>query len=742
MNILASRLGGDGAVSDLQVRAPTKAPNGGAPESVPLLRELWRIALRWKWVIIGAIAACVLIGIVTTLLMTPQYTATSTIEISREADQVTEFQGVERETSVADQEFYQTQYGLLKARTLAERVAGQLKLVDDPEFFDMFGVSSDKPSFELRDGRFPASGRQERLRVAGEVLLDNLDVTPTRLSRLVDINFTSPDPGFSARVANSWATNFIESNLERKVQSTSYGREQLQRQLADYKERLDESQRQLVAYASQEQIINLPSQSTGPGTSTQERSIVADNLASLNSALTEATADRIAAESRFRQAGRGGASSEALSNPAINSLRQRRAELAAQYQQMMVQFEPEFPAAKALQSQIDQLDTSIAREEARVSGGIQLDYRAALQREETLRERVEGLKSDFLDLRRRSIQYNIYQQEVDTNRALYDALLQRFKEIGVAGGVGINNVSIIDPADTPQSPSSPRLLLNLLISILAGLGIGGALALAREQLDDAVADPGEVERRLGLALLGTAPWVEDETPSEALFDPKSDLFDAYLAIQTNLGFTTEHGVPRSFAVTSTRPAEGKSTTALALATTLTRSQRKVILVDGDMRSPSVHHLGGVGHERGLSNFLSGEDDVASMIFDMKELGFSAMSAGPIPPNAAELLTGNRLAVLIDRLLETFDHVVVDAPPVMGLADAPLIASRVEGVIYAVESHGIRLSMVRTALNRLAQVNARVLGGVLTKFDASKAHYGYDYVYGYGYGRNEDKAETA
>lgn len=742
MNILASRLGGDGAVSDLQVRAPTKAPNGGAPESVPLLRELWRIALRWKWVIIGAIAACVLIGIVTTLLMTPQYTATSTIEISREADQVTEFQGVERETSVADQEFYQTQYGLLEARTLAERVAGQLKLVDDPEFFDMFGVSSDKPSFELRDGRFPASGRQERLRVAGEVLLDNLDVTPTRLSRLVDINFTSPDPGFSARVANSWATNFIESNLERKVQSTSYGREQLQRQLADYKERLDESQRQLVAYASQEQIINLPSQSTGPGTSTQERSIVADNLASLNSALTEATADRIAAESRFRQAGRGGASSEALSNPAINSLRQRRAELAAQYQQMMVQFEPEFPAAKALQSQIDQLDTSIAREEARVSGGIQLDYRAALQREETLRERVEGLKSDFLDLRRRSIQYNIYQQEVDTNRALYDALLQRFKEIGVAGGVGINNVSIIDPADTPQSPSSPRLLLNLLISILAGLGIGGALALAREQLDDAVADPGEVERRLGLALLGTAPWVEDETPSEALFDPKSDLFDAYLAIQTNLGFTTEHGVPRSFAVTSTRPAEGKSTTALALATTLTRSQRKVILVDGDMRSPSVHHLGGVGHERGLSNFLSGEDDVASMIFDMKELGFSAMSAGPIPPNAAELLTGNRLAVLIDRLLETFDHVVVDAPPVMGLADAPLIASRVEGVIYAVESHGIRLSMVRTALNRLAQVNARVLGGVLTKFDASKAHYGYDYVYGYGYGRNEDKAETA
>jgi capsular exopolysaccharide synthesis family protein len=211
--------------------------------------------------------------------------------------------------------------------------------------------------------------------------------------------------------------------------------------------------------------------------------------------------------------------------------------------------------------------------------------------------------------------------------------------------------------------------------------------------------------------------------------------DAYLAVQTNLAFTTEHGVPRSFAVTSTRPAEGKSTTALALATTLARAQRKVILVDGDMRSPSIHHLGGVDHDRGLSNFLAGEDNIGSLTFEMTDLGFTAMSAGPIPPNAAELLTGNRLAVLVDRLLEIYDHVVIDSPPVMGLADAPLIASRVEGVVYAVESHGIRSTLVKTALSRLAAANARIFGGVLTKFEARKAHYGYGYEYGYGYGRN-------
>ena len=724
--------------SQPRVAAPGTALVGsGAPtdERMPMLRQYLRTALRWRYVIIGAVVGCILLGLIVTLLMTPKYTATATIEISREADKVTNIQGVDREASVADQEFYQTQYGLLQSRSLSERVATQLRLVDDPKFYEMFGATSDKPAFQLVNGRYPASGRAARQRAAGEILLKRLSVDPTRLSRLVDLHFTSPDADLSARVANAWAENFIQTNLERKIQATSYGRNLLQRQLADYKERLDASQRQLVGYASAEQIINLPSQTAGDNHTTSERSIVADDLAALNTALSQATADRIQAEARYEQAGRAGASTEALRNVAINSLRQRRAELAAEYQQLMVRFEPGYPAAQAIQSQIDQLDRSIAREEGRVSGSLAADYREAQQRESALQTKVNQLKASYLDLRRRSIQYNIYQQEVDTNRALYDGLLQRFKEIGVAGGVGVNNVAIVDPADVPQKPSSPRLLLNLAASILAGLVIGAALALALEQIDEAIADPGEVERRLGLPLLGTVPKVEGETPKDALMDRKSELVDAYLAVQTNLAFTTEHGVPRSFAVTSTRPAEGKSTTALALATTLARAGRRVILVDGDMRSPSVHHLGGVDHDRGLSNFLTGDDDISTLTFSMSELGFTAMSAGPIPPNAAELLTGNRLGLLIERLLENYDHVVIDSPPVMGLADAPLIASRVAGVIYTVESHGIRAILVKIALGRLVSANAHVLGGVLTKFEARKAHHSYGYEYGYGYGRD-------
>jgi capsular exopolysaccharide synthesis family protein len=711
--------------------------SGQAGDQIPLVRQYLRIAYRRRWVIAGAILAALLIGLVATLLMTPQYTAATTLEISRESQQITEIQGVERDANVADQEFYQTQYGLLRSRSLAERIAQQLRLADDPRFFEMFKVRSNEAAFQLVNGRYPASGRAARLRVAGDILLEEVNIAPQRLSRLVDIRFTSSDPTFSAKVANAWATDFIQSTLERRFQATSYARAFLERRLGQTRQRLENSERQLVAYASQQRIINLPSSIGADGERTAERSLVAEDLTALNQALAQATADRVQAEARFQQ-NRGEATTEGLRNSAINNLREKRAELQAEYSKLLVQFEPGYPQARALQSQIRQLDSSIAREESRVSNTYRVGYQESVDRENNLRARVDELKGGLLDLRRRSIQYNIIQREVDTNRVLYDGLLQRYKEIGVAGGVGVNNVAIVDTADVPDRPSSPRLLVNLALALLAGVGLGALLAFVLEQADEAIADPAEIERLFGLPLLGSVPKTVGQEPKEALLDRKSELVDAYLAIQASLAFTTEHGVPRSLAVTSTRPAEGKSTTALALATMLARGGKQVVLVDGDMRSPSIHQLAGVNHDRGLSNYLAGTDDVGSLLFRMEQLGLTAMTAGPLPPNAAELLTGERMSMLIDRLLETFDHVVVDSPPIMGLADGPLIASRVEGVVFTIEAHGIRSSLVRAALQRLAGANAHVIGGILTKFEARKAHYGYGYEYGYGYGQERAK----
>lgn len=718
--------------SDDFAALPVSDERFSAGSGIPMITQYMRIVLRWKWVILGAVVAALIAGTIITLLTTPLFTATASIEISRESDRVTKLEGVQSETASQDLEFYQTQYGLLKSRSLAERVAKNLKLVDDPKFYDAFGTTA-PGAIDAGSGvtRLAARDAEKRLKAASSMLLANIEIAPVRASRLVAISFTSPDPALSARVANAWGTHFIQSNLERRFDATSYARKFLEDRLEQLRGRLEESERLLVSYAARERIITvMPSAANGANSPAAERSLVADDLASTNNELSVATADRVKAQSRS-QAGAGGAVSEALNNPAIGVLRQRRAEVSAEYAKLLVQFEPDYPPAKALASQVAQLDLSIAREERRVQESLRTTYRESVVREQVLGNRVEGLKSGLLDLRRRSIQYNIYQREVDTNRQLYDGLLQRYKEIGVAGGVGTNNVSVVDPAMVPQAPSRPRLFLNLLISLVAGLGLGGVLAFALEQIDETITEPREVESTLKYPLLGAVPKSED--PLVAVQDRKSSVVEAYLSIQTNLEFATAHGAPRSLSVTSTRPAEGKSTTSFALAHSFARAKRTVVLVDGDMRSPSVHGFFNLRNDKGLSNILAGADAFETMLLATPQENLFILPAGPSPPNAAELLTGDRLSELLVGLLKRFDHVIIDSPPVMGLADAPLIASKVEGTIYAVVSHGIRTSLVKVALDRLRSANARIFGIVLTKFDAKRAHYGYGYDYGYGYG---------
>ena len=706
-------------------------------ENTAFLRQYGMMFWRWRRVVLGALVGCILIGLIVTLLMTPQYTATSTVEISRDSNKIVNMQGIEQDATDADQEFYQTQYGLLRARSLAERVADELKLADDPTFFALFSADPDGKLFSSASGKMaPVANRTDRLRAAGGILLKYLRVDPARQSRLVDINFTSPDARLSQKVANAWAQDFIQSNLERRFEASSYARNFLESRLNQLRTKLDSSERQLMTYARQQRIITLP----GAGKDGSEQSTIAFDLVSLNSALAAATSDRIAAQTRYQtMGGRPGEASEALNNAALNQMRAKRADLMSDYRKLLSQFEPAYPAAQALHNQIGQLDQSISREEQRIGGSIKSSYDAAREREVALQDKVDSLESSFLDQRRRSIQYRVLERDVDTNRQLYNALLQRYKEIGIAGGVGTNNVAIVDLADIPLKPSSPRLLLNMVLAIVAGLAIGAILAFLLDQSDETISDPSEAERLVGLPLLGSVPKLASGiTPKDALLDRKSPLVDAYLAVQTSLQFSTERGVPRSLAITSTRPTEGKSTTAFALATLLARAQRKVVLIDGDMRSPSVHHLIGTDHDEGLSNYLAGNGAALDLLKPVTEFGFSAMTAGPIPPNAAELLTGNRLSALIDELLTSFDHVVIDAPPVMGLADVPLIAGRVDGVVYAVESHGIRASLVRTALARLASSSARMLGVVVTKFEPKRANKGYGYTYGYEYGQDTKK----
>ena len=708
-----------------------------------LVSEYLSIARRRKWLIIGSMAVFFIVGLIITLLMTPLYTASATLEIQRETRNVADVQGSEQQANPTDLEFYQTQYGLLQARSLAERVAASLRVQDDPAFFARFDAKPADGWFENGRPVQTAAVRQARLRTAGSILLDHFKVEPERMSRLVEISFTSPDPQFSKRVVDAWSEGFIQSTLDRRYSANSYARRFLEDRLEQLRVRIDQSERALVGYASQQNIVSIPgaSNATGQGESA-DRPLVADDLTNLNRELAQAIADRVQAESRLKMS--GGNIRETLDNSTVNGLRTRRAELASDYARLLQQFEPDYPPAKALRAQIAAIDGSLRSEAGRVSEVLNETYRAAQQRESALQKQVSSLTGKVLDYRRRNIQYNILQREADTNRQLYDALLQKYKQIGVAGGVGVNNIAVVDPADQPGIPSSPRLLRNLLIALIAGTIVGVAIALLIEQVDQGIADPMEIEQKLGVPLIGVTPkLVGEEKPIEALENPKAALSEAYASIVANLGFTTAHGVPKTVAITSARPAEGKSSTSYALSRALARTGRRVLLIDADMRSPSMHHLFGVPIGHGLSNYLAGQNETEGLVQTTSIENLSLMTTGPQPPSTPELLSSDRLEQLIAGMSARYDHVIFDLPPVMGLADAPLIASQVEGTLMVIAAHVTYQNVARMAIGRLQASRAHMIGIVFSMFDPKQAHYGYGHSYGYGYGYEYgDRDKTA
>lgn len=691
--------------------------------------EYWRLAVKHRILILGSLLAAIVIGVAATLLMTPIYVSSVTLQIDREAARVLNVDEVQpRESMIQGEEFFQTQYGLLRSRSLAERVVDSLGLASSDAFLEQMGVEPPRQ-------QGTAAERLARRREAVlSVVQANLDVSPVRGSRLVTVSFESPDPQLAARVANAFAENFIQSNLDRKYESSSYAREFLEERIAQTKARLEESERALVAYAANQQIINLREANSPDG---ESQSLAGMNLSTLNAALAQSQADRVAAEAKWRQASSAALMTlpEVLQNPTIQRLSEERARVQAEYEEKLQVYQPEFPEMIQLKARLDELDAQIQSIAGGIRNSIRGEFTVAANEERELRSQVEALKGDVLDLRDRSVQYNILLRELDTSRTLYDGLLQRYKEVGITGNVAANNISIVDRARPAEAPSKPQLLVNLALAVLLGLGLGVLVAFIIETLDETLATPDDLEAKLGQPLLAVIPLLEKGvSPQDALQDVRSSFSEAYYSLRTALQFSTPNGVPPTLLVTSSRPAEGKSTTAFATALNLARLGRRVLLADGDLRNPSMHRIVGVENDAGVSNLLSGGGDLSSLAKPTGYDNLDFIPCGPLPPNPAELWGGDRLKRVLEEAAGIYHHVVIDGPPVLGFADAPLLASAVGGTVFVVEAKGTRRAQARGALRRLAVGNGHILGAVLTKFNTKAVQYGgYDYAYDYHYG---------
>ena len=693
-------------------------------------REAFRILGKWRWLIAAIVGAALIIGVVSTMLTSKRYRATAQVELALQEINLgpgKDDPGGQSQV-MRDPQFMGTQIGLLRSRDLAERVARSLD-----------GASRTKIAPSARNP-------SDQIDSATVAIANGLRIDVVTGSRLINITYESGDATVAATVANAVADNYIASNLERKYEASAFARKFLQQRLTQTKAALEKSERDLVAYADREKIVVVGGGSDQGGSKVGGESLEGSTLSALNGALATAQAERIAAEQKYRSEGGSAGQSAAINSGTVGLLKSERAKLQVDFQEKLGTFKPDYPEMVALKTRIRELDQQISRAQGEISGSVNNsyagEYRAALGREQQLRARVAQLTTGVLDLRNRQIQYNILSREVDTNRSLYDGLLQRFKQVSVAGGVGASQVSIVDRALVPGGPFAPNLRNNLLISLLLGFIIGAGVAFAIEFIDDTIKNPDDMRNRLNLTLLGVVPSVaKGMTMLEALDDPSSAQSEAYLSTRTAIKFTTAGGSPKSLLVTSSQAAEGKSSSCFAIARGFARLGESVLLVDADMRKPSFSVPTG-GEAAGLSSLLASTDDLRNHITQTSVANLFLLPSGPIPPNPVELLGGMRLREVLAEAEGMFDIVIFDSPPVMGLADAPILASVVDASIFVVQAGRVRRPAALRALTRLEQAGARIVGGVITKFDLKGASYGYGYGYGYGYSYGQKQIKTA
>jgi succinoglycan biosynthesis transport protein ExoP len=744
-------------------------PWAGEPEAAEpsqIMRYLETLRRRWRLVAGFALAAVVLMGVYC-LFAERRYTATAVLHVKMQPGNVTNIPQVVMPPGPLESiEYFQDQLKFLESKTLAAAVIKDLGLEQDPVFArSESGIVGDTldaivtgyHALRVAVGLEPASATDadeagsERVYDVPTHLINRykrwVEIVPVMNSRMVEVRFTSPSPSLSQRVANAHVRGFITQSLQSKFELTGEARKFLEAEIDRVQRHLGTAEQALNEFRRDHHVMSLDD---------KENAIV-DRLNDLSRRLTEAEANRIGAEAdhKLLEGREYDSLPSVLSNALIQTLKSQVGALEVKQAELGAVFLSGSPQMQEINSQLASARGRLKRELERVAGGVDATYQTALAREEGLRREFEAQQNSVLNLKEISGQYLKLDQDVTSSRNLYNTLLTRMQETDVVKGVQLANASVMDPADRPRGPSSPSIPFDLAFALVFGIGLGALLAFVLESVDSSLKTPEDVRAHLQLPTLGVVPDLTrigtTNGTRAALPAPlrakrsgapppipadRAVRTEAFRSIRTSLLFFNTARPPRTILVTSSQPGEGKTSTTVHLALSLSQLASNVVIVDADMRKPRCHRALGVEPTTGLSEVLRGLVRLPDAIQEYTVVNGRAthrdgmargprvhvLQAGHPPSDPSALLASPRMQEVLAALMSTYELVLIDSPPVFPITDSAILAPRVDAVVLVVRGHTTCRHVTREALERLRLMQAKVMGVVLNGVDPTSSHY--------------------
>ncbi len=684
------------------------------------LRDYWHVLIKRKWWFVSVFLTIMTLTAAVTFLMPPIYMGKTTLQIIQDnpsailggsnADPLGALTG----TSEIDR-FYETQYKILQSPTLAYSLIDSLKLMDHPSYKKM---EADNPK---------DSPEVIRQKYAQDLLL-NLKVDPTKNSFLVDIAFRSTDKVLAQKVPQAIQREYLKLSMANRQQSYVMLKEWLDGELSRLGKKLEISEQTVYADGLKRDNLSMED---------NQYNIIVQKYVELSKALTAAQADKTVKESQYRQVTEKGSDAPLIiNNPLVQQLRQQLALIESQAAGSGTIFGSKFPERQAEVAKVKDLRDRLDHEVKRLQNSIRADYETSARTEGLLKKEFDQQKAKMVEMQNDLVQHHVLTRDLQTNQALYEALLARMKEASIASTMVASNVSTITAAETPYEPWLPRPLLFLALAAVIGCMAGILTSFFVEYLDNSIKDVEEMEKVCRIPMLGMVPMADakelgkQDGPPELIshYDPMSMIGESIFHIRTALMLSASESPPRVIVVTSANPAEGKTTTTTNIAISFAASDQRCLLIDCDVRKPRLHKVFKLSNQCGLTNYLTGGARLEEIVSNTEVPNLSIITAGPTPPNPNGLFVSAAFRNMVESFRNEYDHIVIDSPPIIGFADARSLSVNADGTVLVFRHHNTTRDAARLSVQLLAQNNARIIGGILTM--ARKDRMGYGGYYGY------------